>query len=217
MYSQSLRSAAMSSPTISSISAKVQTQDEVISNHTLSLRLQELMAELRDTQVQLSNEVAQCKRAEQALNREKNLTKILASSIFIVFSQWITPPESKIVSKEQSIFPSNSQLNSVFQFIEDNYHQPINLTNVAKAVGYSPAYLTNLTKRYTNITVHGWIVERRMAEARSLLFQTDDPVYQIAAKVGYPDSGHFIRQFRQLHEIPPKAWRDAYRISSLKA
>ena len=114
-------------------------------------------------------------------------------------------------SDSQSIFPDCSpKLNKVFQFIEDNYQQPINLCDVAKAVGYSPAYLTNLVKRQTKRAIHGWIVERRMTEARSLLLKTDEPVNQIAAKVGYPDAGHFIRQFRQLHEMPPKVWRNAY-------
>lgn len=111
----------------------------------------------------------------------------------------------------QSIFPTCSpQLNKVFQFIEDNYHQPINLCNVAQAVGYSPAYLTNLVKRQTKRAIHGWIVERRMTEARSLLLKTDEPVNQIAAKVGYPDAGHFTRQFRQLYKMPPKVWRNRH-------
>lgn len=114
---------------------------------------------------------------------------------------------------EQSIFPTCSHLNEVFQFIEANYHQPITLSDVAQAVGYAPAYLTNLVKRQTQRTVHCWIVERRMAAARSLLLETDRPVSQIAAAVGYPDTGHFIRQFRQLYSMPPKVWRNTQRCS----
>jgi YesN/AraC family two-component response regulator len=116
-----------------------------------------------------------------------------------------------LLPDSQSIFPTCSpQLNKVFQFIEDNYHQPINLCNVAQAVGYSPAYLTNLVKRQTKRAIHGWIVERRMTEARSLLLKTDEPVNQIAVKVGYPDAGHFTRQFRQLYKMPPKVWRNTH-------
>ena len=118
-----------------------------------------------------------------------------------------------ILPDSQSIFPACFQLNKVFQFIESNYHEPINLGDVALAVGYSPAYLTNLVKRQSGQTVHCWIVERRMAEARSLLLKTDEPVNQIAANVGYPDSGHFIRQFRQLYKMPPKVWRNTHRRS----
>ena len=116
-----------------------------------------------------------------------------------------------LLPDSQSIFPTCSpQLNKVFQFIEENYHQPINLCNVAQAVSYSPAYLTNLVKRQTKRAIHGWIVERRMTEARSLLQKTDEPVNQIAVKVGYPDAGHFTRQFRQLYKMPPKVWRNTH-------
>lgn len=110
----------------------------------------------------------------------------------------------------KSIFPSVPHLSEVFDFIEANYHQPITLCDVAQAVRYSPAYLTNLVKRQTKRTVHCWIVERRMTEARSLLLETEQPVNQIAAAVGYPDAGHFNRQFRQLYKIPPKVWRNTH-------
>lgn len=114
----------------------------------------------------------------------------------------------------QSIFPSGSQLAEVFEFIEANYHQPISLCDVAQAVGYSPAYLTDLVRRQTGQTVHRWIIKRRMEAAHSLLLETDQTVNQIAEAVGYQDACHFSRQFRQLHNIPPNVWRNTYRASS---
>jgi YesN/AraC family two-component response regulator len=138
-----------------------------------------------------------------------------------VFKQWyatqnqpikgLQPIDTTSLLEPKSIFPTCSKLKKVFQYIEENYHQPINLRDVAQAVGYSTAYLTNLVKRQTQRGVHGWIVERRMAQACSLLLMTDEPVTQIAAQVGYPDPGHFIRQFRQIYKIPPKIWRNTYR------
>jgi YesN/AraC family two-component response regulator len=109
------------------------------------------------------------------------------------------------------IFPSNAKLNKVFRFIEANYHQSITLGDVAQAVGYSPAYLTHLTRRQTGQTVQRWIIERRMAAARSLLLETDQVVEQIAMKVGYHNSVHFFRQFRQFHGTTPQAWRSSHR------
>ncbi len=113
-----------------------------------------------------------------------------------------------------SSFPSNPKLREVFRFIEANYHRPIALGDVAQAVGYSPAYLTNLMRRQTGQTVQRWIIERRMAAARSLLLETDQVVEQIAAKVGYLNTVHFFRQFRQLHGTTPQAWRSNNRRAS---
>lgn len=107
-----------------------------------------------------------------------------------------------------NFYPTSSRLSRVFQFIEENYHQQINLSDVAQAAGYSNAYLTHLVKRQTKRTVHDWIVERRMTQARSLLLNSDESINQIATKVGYLDAGYFIRLFRQIHKLPPKEWRN---------
>lgn len=111
----------------------------------------------------------------------------------------------------QSIFPTCPQMSEVFRFIESSYYKPITLCDVAQAVGYSPAYLTNLMRRHTGKSVHRWIVERRMAQALSLLQETEQAVNQIAQAVGYQDACHFSRYFRQLYGTSPQAWRSARR------
>ena len=121
------------------------------------------------------------------------------------------PTDTASLATPQSIFPRCPQLTEVFRFIEANYHQPIALCDVAQAVGYSPAYLTNLVRQQTGQSVHRWIVERRMTQALSLLLETEQAVNQIAAKVGYQDACHFSRYFRQLYGLSPQAWRSAHR------
>lgn len=109
-----------------------------------------------------------------------------------------------------TIFPDCPKLATAFQFIELHYADGISLRDVAQAAGYSPAYLTNLAQNLTGRTVKQWITERRMVEARSRLIGTAQSINQVAASVGYPDVGHFIRQFRQLHGLSPQAWRNAH-------
>ncbi|WP_339376860.1 response regulator transcription factor [Nostoc sp. 106C] len=127
--------------------------------------------------------------------------------------QFLVPPPTNTAHPvtSQPSFSSNSLLNEVFQFIENNYHQSITLQDVAKAVGYSPAYLTDLVKRLTGNTVQRWIIKRRMAAACSLLLETDQSVNQIAEAVGYNDKNYFFNQFRQYHGITPKSWRNKHR------
>lgn len=112
---------------------------------------------------------------------------------------------------EQSIFPVDSQMSQVFRFIEENYQQQITLCDVAQAVGYSPAYLTNLMRQQTGKSVHRWLVERRMAGAIALLLKTENTVSQIAETVGYQDVCHFSRYFRQFYGTSPQAWRNTQR------
>jgi AraC family transcriptional activator of pobA len=94
-----------------------------------------------------------------------------------------------------------------FAYIEDHWCQRVSLRDVAAAVNVSPGHLTTVVRRKTGRTVHGWLTERRMAEARTLLSQTDLTIEQISRRVGYAEAGHFARTFRQRHDASPTAWR----------
>jgi AraC-like DNA-binding protein len=116
-------------------------------------------------------------------------------------------PHTKNSESEKFQFPEQPQLRGIFAFIEVNYHQPIGLNDVAKAFNYTPSYLTSLVRRLTGKTLYQWIVQRRMFQARCLLLSTELPVCKIAEAVGYPDTGHFVKHFRQIHKKPPKSWK----------
>lgn len=111
------------------------------------------------------------------------------------------------INNFEPAFLPDSLISKVFSFIEANYHQQITLSDVAVAVGYSSTYLTNLVRRQTGQTVQNWIIERRMAAARSLLLETEETVEEIAIKIGYHSVAHFFRQFRQHHRTSPQAWK----------
>lgn len=116
--------------------------------------------------------------------------------------------EVKDLSLEpKSILPSLPQFSEIFEFIEANYRRPITLEDVAKAVGYSKGYLTNLVRSQTGFPINRWIVERRMAEVRSLLLHSNLSMEEISTYVGYQSLCHFFRQFRQHHGKTPQNWR----------
>lgn len=122
-----------------------------------------------------------------------------------------TPSQSTTSNIQEFMFPSIPRLREVFEFIDLNYYQNIRLKEVAQAVGYSSAYLTDLVRQLTGKTVNNWIIERRIAEARRLLLETEDSIEQIALKVGYQNLNHFYCQFRNYHRTTPRRWRESQR------
>ncbi len=95
----------------------------------------------------------------------------------------------------------------VFEVIEQRLGEPLTLRDVALDCGLTPGHLTTVVRRRTGRTVQEWIIERRMAEARSLLVGTDLTMQQIAARVGMTDSAYFTRVFRRAHGDSPRSWR----------
>ena len=102
---------------------------------------------------------------------------------------------------------SEPLLATVFEFIEAGYHEPISLATIAAAVGLTPGHLTTVVRRKTGRSVQRWITERRMAEARRLLRETNLPVEAIATRTGYRQPSYFIKHFRRDHTITPAIWR----------
>ena len=84
----------------------------------------------------------------KVINTEEGILKVSLPK-----NKLSAPEETKQTNTQESIFPSVPRLNEVFEFIELNYQHSIKLKEVAQAVGYSPAYLTDLVRRMVRIQV----------------------------------------------------------------
>jgi AraC family transcriptional regulator, transcriptional activator of pobA len=98
-------------------------------------------------------------------------------------------------------------LAEVFAVIDRRHGEPLTLRDVACEIGMSPGHLTTIVRRRTGRPVQEWIIERRMAEARTLLTNTALPVREVARRVGISDPGYFSRLFRRTHGSSPRSWR----------
>jgi len=98
---------------------------------------------------------------------------------------------------------------SVYRFVENNYSAPISLRDVADAVGYSAAHLTDTFRRYTGTPVTAWIIERRIRAAATLLREAGTDVVTAYESVGFRDLGYFNRQFVRHVGMTPARYRRA--------
>lgn len=147
------------------------------------------------------------KLAEELQKREKDSSTTLTSECGSIRSDISDTVSLTVLPLKNCSAQHRSLLTKVFQFIEVSYHNPIGLKEVAKEVNRSPAYITDLVRRETGQTVLNWILQRRIAEARRLLIESDRSVTEISQTLGYENPGHFIRLFRRFNGTTPKAWR----------
>ncbi|WP_328478355.1 AraC family transcriptional regulator [Actinoplanes sp. NBC_00393] len=100
-------------------------------------------------------------------------------------------------------------LAAVFELVEQRFHEPVSLSDLAAELSLTPGHLTTVVRRKTGRTVQQWLTQRRMQQARRLLADTDLTVAAISHRVGYPDVSYFIRRFRTDHDMTPAQWRAA--------
>jgi AraC-like DNA-binding protein len=161
---------------------------------------QELIDELETMRQSMDCMYQRIAQLEASFHRDRS--ELSSPSVFQPFSQF-----SIASDRDRFEFPEHPQLHEIFTFIDTNYHQAIGLNEVARIFNYTPSYLTSLVRRLTGKTLYQWIVQRRMFQARNLLRSTEFPICQVAEKVGYSDTGHFVKHFRQVHGQPPNTWK----------
>ncbi|WP_189050796.1 AraC family transcriptional regulator [Micromonospora sonchi] len=99
----------------------------------------------------------------------------------------------------------------VFAEIEATFREPVSAADVARTLGYTPGHLTTLLRRRTGRPLLEWIIERRMAEVRRMLRETDLPLDAVAARTGLRDATYLVRRFRDRYGITPQRWRRTQR------
>jgi AraC-like DNA-binding protein len=98
-------------------------------------------------------------------------------------------------------------IDNVRDYIEAHFREHISLRDVASALGYSRSHLTNLVRMATGKPLNAWIIERRIAAAQEQLTDPYATVTEVAAAVGFGDTGHFCRKFKRIVGMTPSEWR----------
>ncbi len=82
-------------------------------------------------------------------------------------------------------------------FIEQNFRENISLDDVAGAVNLSPVYFHNKFLKATGKTLHKYIIERRIKEAKKYLLTTNMSLTDISFESGFASQSYFNYVFKR--------------------
>lgn len=77
----------------------------------------------------------------------------------------------------------------------------------AEALHLHPNYLNTLIKSKTGKPVGEWITEKTIAEAKSLLSNSDISIKEIASRLGFVELPHFSNYFKKYTNVSPAGYR----------
>ncbi|MDD6885007.1 MAG: helix-turn-helix domain-containing protein [Eubacteriales bacterium] len=93
-------------------------------------------------------------------------------------------------------------------YVTQNFAKPdISLDAVAEHFHLSSFYVSRFFSQYAGITFREYITGLRIDRAKSLLWDTDLPVRDIVAQIGYLDPSTFSKRFKQIVGITPGEYR----------
>jgi transcriptional regulator GlxA family with amidase domain len=105
---------------------------------------------------------------------------------------------------------SNTELDGVLAWIENNAHLPLTLDDIARHASTSVRTLNRSFKRETGQTPMQWVNGVRIRHAQELLEATDDGIESISRRVGFTSATNFREQFRRMAGVSPQNYRSIF-------
>jgi YesN/AraC family two-component response regulator len=110
---------------------------------------------------------------------------------------------------------NNERINTVYEYVRNNYHKKISLADVAARVNMSEEYFSRFFSKSLMKSFFTFLNEYRINRACKLLIETEKQVSEICYQVGYETIPFFYRQFKKIKNMPPQAYRAQY-LSAVK-
>lgn len=95
----------------------------------------------------------------------------------------------------------------MISYMTNNMHNRIRLEDVSKHFSINRNQVNAYFFEETGKTMLQYLIQLRMQLAVSLLTNTELPIYEIAARVGYEDESSFSRAFKQYMKETPARFR----------
>lgn len=112
--------------------------------------------------------------------------------------------------KDLQFYPAqlfSKEIAKAISYIDGNYRQKISLDDVAAAVHLSSYYFSRLFKKEVGVNFSGYILHKKLDEARRLLETSDRAVLDIARELGFTEQSYFCKVFRKHLGVAPTQYR----------
>lgn len=98
---------------------------------------------------------------------------------------------------------SDVKVHTALLYIRKNFNKPLKIGDVAKHVGYSEDYLSQLIKKATRMNFSSYLLSLRLENAYMLLMENERTIQQICLAVGYSSYTNFYYAFKKRFGITP--------------
>lgn len=104
---------------------------------------------------------------------------------------------------DQAVRLSDAQLQRVLTYIDGNLDQPLTIDTLSREAGVSSSHLRTWFKAAMDITIHRYILRRRVEHARQLLLQGDRKLSVVALEAGFSHQSHLAKWMRRELGLSP--------------
>ena len=103
------------------------------------------------------------------------------------------------------------KLDKVFQYVEKNYGENINLEEISKVAGFSKYHFSRFFKEITGVTFSHYLNNFRIAKAEWFLLYDKESILEVSYKSGFNSVKTFNRVFKASNGCAPLEYRNGVR------
>ncbi|OON86554.1 hypothetical protein BXO88_07295 [Oribacterium sp. C9] len=100
-------------------------------------------------------------------------------------------------------------ISTIQDYIDHNLNGKLQLNEIADAFGLSPAYLSVLFKKNTDIGFSEYVYTRKIEHAKKMLLSDDMKVYEVADALGFESAYYFSKVFKKVAGVSPREFIQA--------
>lgn len=114
-------------------------------------------------------------------------------------------------SEERSDHQQKDPIDEVLDCIHENLDKNLNIAGLAEQFAMDAKQFYYLFRKKVGISPKKYILNYQMKRAKELIIENDLSMMEVSAKVGFDDSLHFSRIFKQHVGLSPTAFRNQFR------
>jgi transcriptional regulator GlxA family with amidase domain len=122
--------------------------------------------------------------------------------------------QAQFIERPLPVSPSDGRLSRVLDWVSRNLDAPHELDALAERAAMSRRNFTRHFRQATGMSFKQWLLEQRLAHARSLLEGSDAPVDMVAQQAGFGSALSLRQHFKAALQTSPAAYRRQFRTSS---
>ncbi|XCP83972.1 AraC family transcriptional regulator [Roseburia hominis] len=156
----------------------------------------------REEFTQIVNEMLECRPCTMA-------NQFRRESLLYEFFHIIAEDIELETSQER--MDENKYVGAAVEFIQNNYYNPIKVSQIADYVNINRSYLYLLFRETLGMSPQEYLTNYRVSRARELLTLTDLSIESVAYSCGYRDALVFSKAYKSRMGVPPLKFRKNYR------
>lgn len=139
---------------------------------------------------------------DSSIPHQKALSDLLLTEVLVLLNNART-----LVDEDISDCSFNLRINEIIAYINEHLSEDLSLEALSSRFFISRFYLTRQFKEYTSLSLHKFILSKRLLAARRLIEQGTGCL-QASVECGFANYSHFSKAFSTAYGVPPSKWKE---------